>query len=254
MDRLEASGFAIPLQFGAHYWKLMAGLESLPIFQDLERDGELWAGRELDETRSGDYLDKHGSYPFVKGRMIARFEVAEAPILRVRRDGPRIPQSADHARVAWRDVARPTQARRMHAALIPPGWVTGNSLSVAYFLNEDRQRLKALLAIINSLAFEFQVRARSATAHVPLGVVRQTRMPALADPLIVQELAQLSERCVCRSRGALVDLEVRVSQLYGFGQEQMSVLLSFFPKIADSERMLLLSHGSWSGYGGCHGR
>ncbi len=253
-SRLEASGFAIPLQFGGDYWELMARLESLPTFGDLERDGELWAGRELDETRSHDYLAEHGSYLFIKGRMVTRFEIAEAPTLGVRRDGPRVPPSADHTRVAWRDVARPTQARRMHAALIPAGWVTGNSLSVAYFHKEDPRRLKALLAIINSLAFEFQVRARSATAHVPLGVVRHTRIPALVDPGIVQDLARLSERCMRKGRGAFVDLEVHVSQLFGFGQDEMSTLLSFFPKIADGERDLLLSHSSWSHHVAGHAR
>src|SRR5438105_15355075 len=111
--------------------------------------------------------------------MIRRFGLLEKPSRFVSLSGPKIPVSASFCRLAWRDVARPNQTRRLHATLIPRNWVTGNSLNVAFFRDGNQQRLKALLAIMNSYVCEIKVRALLATAHISLGAVRRPHIPEL---------------------------------------------------------------------------
>jgi Alw26I/Eco31I/Esp3I family type II restriction m6 adenine DNA methyltransferase len=246
IEELQAHGFVIPLQFGLGQTQLQKKLHKLHSFQDLEGKSSagLWAGRELDETGHKKYLANSGDYRFVKGRMIGRFRDLESPTQFVKRNGPNIPPSADHWRIAWRDVSRPTQKRRIQATLIPPGWVSGNSLSVAYFRKDDRARLKALLAVMNSLVFEFQVRGFLSTAHVSLGAVRRARIPDLSDRRLIRRLAQLVNRCT-KHASAEVELEIAIAGLYGLCRAEFAELLTHFEKLDRKEVHELLSPSKW---------
>lgn len=246
--QLHGGGFVVPLQFGLAIVRMQAAWRHLPKFKDLEtQEGEgLWAGRELDETSHEKFLAETGDYLFMKGRMIKRFGIVEPPARFVNRHGPRVPKSADHHRLVWRDVARPDQKRRMHATIIPPGIATGNSLSVSYFRNDDLPRLKALLAIMNSIVFEAQVRSRLATAHISLGTVREVHIPHLTDARTVQTLARLADQALAGDSAASQRLEVEVAHLYDLGRDDMRALLSSFPKIDGDEARALLSMPEWN--------
>lgn len=244
---LDEGSFIVPLQFGLAVVKLQAMWRHLPKFNDLESQEPrgLWAGRELDETGHEKFLSESGDYLFLKGRMVKRFGIAEQPTRFVSRRGPRIPKSANHFRLVWRDVARPNQKRRLHATIIPPGIVTGNSLSVAYFRDDNLPRLKALLAVMNSLVFEAQVRSRLATAHISLGSVREVHIPHLTDDSIVNTLAALVDQSVAGDAQAIIKLEVEVAQLYGLGRKEMVELLFSFAKIDSEEVGKFLSMREW---------
>ena len=245
--QLDDGSFIVPLQFGLAVVKMQAAWRHLPKFYDLESqdaDG-LWAGRELDETGHEKFLAESGDYLFLKGRMVKRFGIAEQPTRFVNRRGPRIPKSADHYRLVWRDVARPNQKRRMHVTIIPPGIVTGNSLNVAYFRDDNLPRLKALLAVMNSLVFEAQVRSRLATAHISLGSVREVHIPYLKDERIVTTLAGLVDRSAEGDTQASNSLEVEVAQLYGLSRADLAELLSSFVKVDGEEVRELLSMPEW---------
>jgi Alw26I/Eco31I/Esp3I family type II restriction m6 adenine DNA methyltransferase len=196
---LEPAGFSLPIHVGKQAAQIIARIRQLPRFRELEsRDRQgLWAGRELDETNRQSFLSEDGPHPFVKGRMIARYGAVRRPAQGVAANARSIPASAGFPRIAWRDVSRPSQVRRMQATMIPAGWVTGNSLSVAYFRDGDDQRLKALLAVLNSAVFECQVRAHLATAHVSLSTVRICHVPRL-DRTTTESLAKLVD---CRLEG-----------------------------------------------------
>jgi Alw26I/Eco31I/Esp3I family type II restriction m6 adenine DNA methyltransferase len=246
---LEQSDYVVSLHLEEPAQRLFGKWMHLSTFADLEGDGpdELWAGRELDETGHAKYLAKEGEYLFVKGRMIRRFGIVEKPTWYIKRDGPRIPRSADFHRLVWRDVSRPTQKRRIHAMIIPPGQVTGNSLNVAYYRDNDLTRLKALLGVVSSLVFEFQVRANLATGHISLGAVRKVRVPPLDDPKIVRGLASLVDRC-CEKPGDLhPELETRVARIYGLSREEFGVLISSFAKFEPEEKDRLLAPEFWEG-------
>jgi Alw26I/Eco31I/Esp3I family type II restriction m6 adenine DNA methyltransferase len=243
---LGTNGFVVPLQFGLNMVRLQSKWNHLPCFVDLEgvAPNDIWAGRELDETGYETFMADRGDYLFTKGRMIRRFGFAEQPEKYVRRSGPLVPKSADHPRIAWRDVARTTQKRRMHAALIPPGFVTGNSLNVAYFRDDNMARLKALLGIMNSLVFEAQVRSYLATGHISLGAVRQVRLPLLNNAKVIEQLAELTD-AASTDPTAETALEVEIARLYGLSREEFSELLICFPKIDECEAEMLLSKCEW---------
>lgn len=245
--RLEKNGFVLPIQFGLQLMKFENHWASLPRFAELEGSGDsaLWAGRELDETGHQRFLGTRGTHRFLKGKMVVRYGLAEEPKSFVRSDGPRVPASADHFRLAWRDVSRPNQKRRIHATIIPPGWVTGNSLSVAYFKDDDEARLKALLAVVNSFVFEAQARAKLATAHVSLGAVREVRMPRLDDKKLVRRLSLLVDRCMAGQPDALVEVELAVARLYGLKREEFKEVLGSFEKLTLDERQALLASATW---------
>jgi len=167
--QLEENDFIIPVVLGAAGIELLSLFHDLPRLSSLEGQGsqELWAGRELDETGRKRFVSSEGSHPFLKGGNIRRFGLLKTPTEFV--DRALVPSSARFARLAWRDVSRPSQKRRVIATVIPAGWVCGNSLGVAYFRDNDLARLSALLGIFSSLAFEYQLRSVLSTGHVSLG-------------------------------------------------------------------------------------
>lgn len=238
-------GLTIPFQTGLRGLEITALFDGLQRFGDLEQGHNgLWAGREIDETGYQRFLADHGEYRFVKGRMISRYELPNLPTSFIGADGPMVPDSANHERLAWRDVSRPTQKRRVQATLIPAKWAAGNSIHVAYFRDGCRKRLRQLLALMNSLAFEIQARALLSTSHVSLGVIRQIRIPNL------KSTKHLSEMCNIRLEGRTdVDcaLEVACAKAYGLDRDHFSLLLDLFPKISQLEKSMLLSKDYWIG-------
>ncbi len=241
-EELEANDLTLPIHFGESQLQLFNRFSNFPTFGELEGSYSeaLWAGRELDETGHKRFLGEEGNYLFLKGRMIQRYRIVEEPTLFVKRDGPRIPPSTDYHRITWRDVSRPSQKRRLHATLIPPGWVTGNSLHVAYFRDRNQERLKALLAIMNSLVFEFQLRAYLATSHVSLSSVRRVRIPPLTERKLVARLAQLVDRCLAGCEKSQVEIEIKVAEAYKLQPDDFKLLLSAFDKLTETELNALL--------------
>jgi Alw26I/Eco31I/Esp3I family type II restriction m6 adenine DNA methyltransferase len=245
-ERLEALDSCIPVSFGRVLLDFSEQWARLGTVGDLEGDHQeaLWLGRELDETRHAEFLARSGRYAFLKGRMIGRYEISEWPIAFVREDMRRIPDSASRDRIAWRDVARRSQTRRMYAVLIPPGVVTGNSLHVAFFRDNDLEKLRALLVIMNSIPFEFQVRARLGTGHISLGAIRQVHIPTLDDGLVTALSSAL-----CDLEAGIPDaeakLEVMAALAYGLNQAEYEGLLHSFERLPKDYVSRLLSHPSW---------
>lgn len=244
---IAANGHVFPLRLQTGLLRIQPTLGSLPRYVSLESDRPdgLWAGRELDETGHQSYLSDTGEHLFLKGRMVSRFRIAEQPTMFVAESGPRIPTSCQYHRIAWRDVSRPSQKRRVQAALIPPGWVTGNSLSVAYFRDGDIKRLKALLGVMNSFVFEVQVRGRLSTAHVSLGAVRQVHIPSLTDACLIDRIAGLVDSCIAGGAEEECRLEVAVARLYGFSREDFELVIGSFDKLSKEEIDCLLDRALW---------
>lgn len=248
VSTLRANQFTIPIQFGVGAMDLLSGFHGLPSFGSLEGQGEsdLWAGRELDETGRARYLTAKGEVRFAKGQMVSRYATSPSPKLFINRDAIKVPTSSFHTRIGWRDVSRPNQKRRMQASVIPKNWAAGNSLHVAYFRDDDQDRLFALLTVLNSCVFEFQVRARLATAHVSLGVVRRGHLPELGATRLVKSLSSLARRCMDGDEGSQTKVEVAIAKAYGLNRNSFGRILDIFPKLSSEEKELMLSPNLWS--------
>jgi Alw26I/Eco31I/Esp3I family type II restriction m6 adenine DNA methyltransferase len=236
---LRRTGYVVPISFGLGGIEVLLSLAHLPTFGDLERDC-LWAGREIDETGIAQWLAQTGAHQFVKGRMIERFGVVEPPTLFVEKAGWRVPTSVGFERLAWRDVSRPSQKRRIIATLIPPGWVAGNSLGVAHFRDGDSVRLCALLGVMSSLVFEFQLRSFLATGHVSLGALRKVHMPDLSSGICIDHLVPAVREALQDAPNARTIVEAIAARAYGVSREQFAVIAGAFPKITIDERRELL--------------
>jgi hypothetical protein len=132
----------------------------------------------------------------------------------------------------------------MIGAIIPAGWVAGNSLHVAYFRDGDSERLYALHAILSSFVLEFQVRNRLATGHMSLGVVRGVRVPVLGRT-VVATLAAEARAALASAQESSPLLEARVAQAYGLSRDRMAAIIDQFPKVDGAEREAVLDSTLW---------
>jgi len=222
LSEMENVGFRLPCEIPGDLMDTFAHLGSLPSIGSMENKapGGLWMGRELDETGYAGYTHHEGSVPFVKGRMVARY-AAPKECLFMREETRPLPESIRHSRIVWRDVSRRSQRRRMQATLLRAGAVTGNSLHVAYLRDDDEDRLLALLALLNSLPVELQVRSGLGTGHVSLGAVREVRIPSLDDRALVSDLAAMARRALAGHTEVDSQIETLVASLYGIDQSRM---------------------------------
>lgn len=195
ISSIRDSGYSISLKRTASLGSFVEALADAPTFEHLEvkSGGHFKLGRELDETRISERLADEGTVMFVKGRDITRFGPSPNSTRFVRVD-VRLPKTVGDEKLVWRDVARQSSERRVIATLIPKGTCTGNSLNVAATAKPDPKRLRALLALFNSLVFEAQVRSSIATNHVSVGAVRRLRVPRDWAPKRIAPLAKLVDK------------------------------------------------------------
>jgi Alw26I/Eco31I/Esp3I family type II restriction m6 adenine DNA methyltransferase len=239
-ERLESSDFVLPIAFGGqdHFREL---LELLPTFGGLEEDENgLWAGRELDESHLASKLGSSGRYPFIKGRMIQRFAVVEAPGSFVRATAFSGSASVAHERIAWRDVTRNSQKRRIIATIIPATWVAGNSLGVAYFRREEPYRLRALLGLMMSFPFEYQLRSLLSTGHVSLSTLRKIHLPSLVRTPTLSSLVKCVDRCIGGDAASEASVEAAAAAAYGLSRNDLAEMMALFPRVTPEERRHVL--------------
>jgi len=246
-DFLKSNGYVIPISSNKSQLGHLLRFSALTTIGDLQGDyeGQLWTGRELDETGHTSYLSLKGYYPFLKGKMIERLTCVTQPVVFINPErGLNIPPSVKYPRIVWRDVSRPTQKRRVQATIIPANWVTGNSLGVAHFRTNNTSKLHILLCIMSSIPFEFQVRSMLSTAHVSVGVLRKTRIPEIT-PELTRKLVPLAELRLAGDLAAEQKIEVIVAQAYGLTSNDLAEIMQSFPKITQEERRNLLEHQMW---------
>jgi len=246
-SELQSLNHSIPAGFGKIAVDALRLWQAFGTIGDMQakNKGNLWLGRELDETRKETFLTAQGTFKFVKGNMVGRYFLLEEPSEYVDEEQRSIPGSAKQERIAWRDISRRSQARRMQAAIISPDLVAGNSLNVAYFRDGDSQKLKALLTIMNSIPFEFQVRVRLGTGHISTGVIRQIHVPDITNKELVRVLCGFLSELEDGVEDAEIRLEVTIAQVYNLDKSTMTDILTFFPALPHDFVSRLLSCPLW---------
>lgn len=244
---LDQTGSIIPTNLNQEQINIFSYLSKFNPLSSLEgKDpGKLWIGRELDETGYINKLDSKGDIPFIKGRSIKRLNLNINPIGMMNQEvmGKKI-KSIEFYRIVWRDVSRPTQKRRIQATLIPPKFLTGNSLGVMHLNENDIENCFVILGLLSSIIFEFQVKTILATGHISASAIRKGRIPELSQKS-KKELAILTKRTLNNEKKAEIELEIFACKLYGISNKQLKIVLDNFPKIDDKERNKLLSNEIW---------
>ena len=204
-----------------------------------------WAGRELDETGSKNWLVEKGNGPlFIKGKNISRYEKNNNSLKRISKE-LKAPKSSKYTRIVWRDISRRNQKRRMIATLVEPDIIAGNSLGVVYIRSENDSILKTLLGIMNSFCFEFQLRCHLFTGHISLGSIRKVCIPNIDEISKHKNLANLVDRVIKGENDLENQIEIYVSKkIYGLTKEQFKDILFCFEKYPEEDKIKLIQEYS----------
>jgi Alw26I/Eco31I/Esp3I family type II restriction m6 adenine DNA methyltransferase len=241
---LIESGFSLPMNTCSTSILILKKLgqfnKEWALMEEDSTEG-LWAGREIDETGSKKWLvPKNGQPWFIKGKMIDRFIVREDDFQSISKQGWKAPESINQEKIVWRDVSRSNQKRRMIATIISKGFAAGNSLGVCYFKDGNAKDLRIMLAVLNSLCFEFQLRNYLATGHISLSSLRKTKVPSRRRFENFNELFRLVNK---QLNGVAVEskIEAYVAKIvYGLQKDEFSFIINSFQKLSDAERQKLL--------------
>lgn len=234
LSYLKNHQYVIPFESGFKALEIMMKFEEYPTVSEYCTNNNLMFAREIDETRIADRLLPSGKIIFAKGYMVDRYAFV-ADGLFINEQKAQIPESVNHWKVVWRDVSRNSQKRRMKATLLPPGYICGNSLGVIWVEdNTNLVKLKALLAIMNSLVFEFQVRSLLVTNHVSAGIIRKIHLPMEINH---EALASLVDDRLAGKENEFA-IEAYVADLYGLSERTFNALLESFDFSAEESHRL----------------
>lgn len=235
-EYLKSNDYCIPLKTGLASIPVMMKLAVLPATLEYCKQCSISFTRELDETKVSDKLNKNGKIEFAKGYMVDRYSFVGDGLF-LNENIVQAPDSINMYKIVWRDVSRDSQIRRIKATLLPPGYICGNSLGVIYGKEDALPYMKMLLAIMNSLIYEFQARSLLVSNHVSAGVVKQIHVP---EPIIDDEIIRLVDSQLA-GNNVERELEVRTALLYNLSSDEYESVVSSFG-ITDEEKQQLIEN------------
>lgn len=149
--------------------------------------------------------------PLVEGRMVGRYDVfqkswvngsgrtakwemnEDRPFDKCRPQYVCKPQNREKFRVAICDVTSATNARTVHASLVPSNWTCGNTAPVLSF--ESEETAFAALAILNSLVFDWMTRRIVGGLHLNRFYLASLVWPPI-DSRGIERLANLAKSMI----------------------------------------------------------
>lgn len=228
--------WAVPVTIPPRALQIVESMEALsPLGSTRVEDEALRLGRELDESGHHEWTSSDGSVPFIKGRDIGFMQVADPSLYLSSAQYVKKPSSA-YSRFVWRDVTRPSQARRLLPAVLQPGPVTGNSVGVGWVPKGDSALwATAIAGLLASVVLETQARALLATNHMSKAVVSKLKLPQgwIGN---AERLATIATRLRRDGIEAQAELEVVVGQLFGMTVDEWNVVADAVPAADDGLR------------------
>lgn len=231
---IQNHNYAIPLKTGMDSIGVIMRLEKLPSVKEYCEKVGLSFTRELDETRIKEKLTSNGNFKFAKGYMIDRYTFKDDNLY-LNEELVSVPTTANSYKLVWRDVSRDSQVRRIKAVILPPGYVCGNSLGVIVGHKEQLPYMKTLLAMMNSIIFEYQARSMLVSNHVSAGIIKKIKIPSLT---INNELLDLVDSQL-KGDNKNQELELLVTKLYGISVDEYKRILRVFKFSKDEITSLL---------------
>lgn len=231
---IQNHNYAIPLKTGMDSIGVIMRLEKLPSVKEYCEKVGLSFTRELDETRIKEKLTSNGNFKFAKGYMIDRYTFKDDNLY-LNEELVSVPTTANLYKLVWRDVSRDSQVRRIKAVILPPGYVCGNSLGVIVGHKEQLPYMKTLLAMMNSIIFEYQARSMLVSNHVSAGIIKKIKIPSLT---INNELLDLVDSQL-KGDNKNQELELLVTKLYGISVDEYKRILRVFKFSKDEITSLL---------------
>ena len=199
-------------------------------------------GRELNATDDRSHFRQDGrGLPVLEGKQLRPFAVdlrgVRQTILEPVAAGLLDPDATfGRARLAYRDVAAPTNRMTLIAAILPPGVVTTHTIFCLKPPLDDRSQ-QYLCGVFNSFVANYFVRMQVGT-HVTAAILARLPVPVpnATDPrrrLIARLSAELA-RSADPSR--LAGLNAAVAALYGLSASQFAHVLDTFPLMDEALR------------------
>jgi hypothetical protein len=198
-------------------------------------------GRELNATEDRPHFSPEGEVPVIEGKQLrpfgidtaaARFRIAERAAAAL--IDPK--KSYSRARLAYRDVASPSNRQTLIAAIVPAGILTTHTVfCVKGELEEEEQRF--LCGMFNSYVANYLVRMRVGT-HVTAGIVARLPMPCpdRAHPLFREVAAAAGTLAETWNSETFAALNAAAAGLYGVSTIEFDHIVSTFPLVDAAER------------------
>ena len=207
-------------------------------------------GRELNATDDREHFDEHGGaarLPVIEGKQIQPFavDVSGGRFHIPARTAARLLGSAGpftRARLAYRDVASPTNRLTLIAAIVPANVVTTHTLFCLKTLVDDDVQ-SFLCGVFNSYAANYLVRTRVNT-HVTVSIIERLPVPKPSpDAVAFRSVVALSRRLSHSPRdgASAAELQAAVARLYELSTTEFQHVLDTFPLIPLAERSAAMS-------------
>jgi len=241
LERISGDELTIP--WCEHPSDLSISERAAALYEPLgsERGWRARFGRELNATDDNDAFVPAGEgLPVVGGKHLRPFQVdlrAAERSIRPRDAAERLPGGFHlRQRLAYRDVASPTNRVTLIAAVLPGGCVSTHTV----FCLRTQLSLRDqhfLCGVFNSLLINFLVRQRVST-HVTTAIVERLPIPTCSQaPDACRDIAALARMLAKRNDPRLFGaLNARVARLYQLTRAEFEHVLSTFPLIPPEDR------------------
>jgi len=248
LDAIAPSGNALMSARTPIELNVLKKIHSFPALSErIENSWNARMARDLDETNDRHMLTTEPTqYTFLKGRAVFPFLVRRDllthsvhPEMYKKRDG-----HSRLTRVVWRDVTRPNMERRMYSTLCPRGFAVGNSLN--YIVPDQSEEEKTfLVAVLNSLVFEYRARQISRNSHMNMFVLSQIPVPRLTkgnrffDDVVRETQKILNNESVSKVQLASTKarIDATVALMYGLAENELEYLLETYDRLDPDYRI-----------------